>query len=466
MTWSVPEQFGGMTSALLHRSRAFVRLGGVPVDVLTFDPQLDSVAVERRLRQSGELIDGMRLLNLYDWFRTTPVGADAGGSLDLRHHPFRPLESAPAGRTRTRSAPDGSLLQIDHYRADGTLVVSDRRDVTEPGRLGGRVVVLCDAAGNPVRSWTGIWGLYRFWLDELRSREPSFFIVDSKTVAPFAMTYRRKRAVMLHLVHASHLVGTDPTGPLRESRREVFEHLGETPPNGFDSVVLLTERQRDDVVARFGETPKLVVIPNSRDFPARGAVLRGPVGHGVVLASLTSRKRVDHAIRAVAEAAARVPGVALDVFGEGEARTSLEGLVGELQGVDVVLHGYRQDARERLESASYLLLTAHSEGFPLVLIEAMAAGCIPICYDVPYGPADLVVPGQTGFLVAPGDIDGLAGAIADLVRMPPRKVERMRQAARRAARRFSDLEVTRAWANEERRAEQRKLAAWPQQLAG
>lgn len=460
MTWSVPEQFGGMTSALLHRSRAFVRLGGVPVDVLTFDPDLDAAAVEQRLRSSGELIEGMRLLNVYDWFRATPISPQARGSLDLEAHVFTPLDGPASGRVRARTGSDGAVLQLDHYRADGTLVVSDRRDVAERGRLGGRSVVLCDASGEPVRSWGSVWGLYRFWLDELRGGEPSFFIVDSKTVAPFAMTYRRKRAVMMHLVHASHLSGLDPNGPLRESRRAVFEQLD--APDGFDSVVLLTNRQRNDVVGRFGGAAKLAVIPNSRDLAVQRDRDHGPVAHGVVLAALTRRKRVDHAIRA----AAKVPGVTLDVYGDGEERASIEALVRDLAAPGITVHGHRPDARERLGGASFLLLTATSEGFPLVLVEAMAAGCIPISYDVPYGPADIIRPGRNGFLVPAGDVDALAAAIAEFIQLAPRKVERMRRAAVRTAEQYSDLEITRAWAREQRRAEQRKLAAWPQRRAG
>ncbi len=46
VTWSIPHGFGGMTNALLHRSRAFVQLAGQPVDVLTFDPMLGTAATE------------------------------------------------------------------------------------------------------------------------------------------------------------------------------------------------------------------------------------------------------------------------------------------------------------------------------------------------------------------------------------------------------------------------------------
>ena len=72
VTWGISDTFGGMTGAFLHRSRAFVRLGGVHVDVLTFDARPDYPDVERRLRDRGQLIDGMGLLNLWDWLRDHP----------------------------------------------------------------------------------------------------------------------------------------------------------------------------------------------------------------------------------------------------------------------------------------------------------------------------------------------------------------------------------------------------------
>lgn len=457
MTWSIPEHYGGMTTALLRRSRAFVQLGGASVDVLTFDPALDAAPTERRLRDTGELIDGMRLLNIYDWFRDHAVRDDTvrdpGVKLDRERHPFAPIEGGPPlGRTRVREAADGTVLQVDHYRADGSIVLSDRRDVAERGTVGGRSVVLCDAVGRPVRSWSRLWGFYRFWLDELRRHEPSFFIVDSKTMAPFAMTYNRKRAVMLHLVHASHLAGTDPYGPLRDSRSAVFER-----PGGFDSVVLLTERQKADV-ARRTHAHNLSVIANSTELVG-GEAAHPEAGRGIVLASLDARKRVDHAIRAVQA----VPGASLDVFGDGTLRPRLEALAA---GAPITFHGHRTDARRSLASASYVLLTSSSEGFPLVLVEAMAAGCVPIAYDVPYGPSDLIVSGRNGYLVRPGDVDGLAAAIAKLEALPPRRLAAMRRAAMRTARHYSDLEITRAWAKEERKAEHRRLAAWPQRLAG
>lgn len=401
MTWGIPDSFGGMTSTLLRRSRAFVRLGGVSVDVLTFGVRDDWPQVEAALRERGELVDGMRLLNVWSFL----------GSVAHRE---------------TRDA-DGRLLQVDHVGADGFLVVVDRRPTEESGRL----ITLLDAHGMVRRSWTRAWSLYRWWLDELSAGQRSWFIVDSKTSANFMAGYRRPHAVTAHVVHNSH---RDAGGGIRASRRRVLER-----PERFDRVVLLGERQRGDLAQLVGDPRTLAVVPNPHDVrPARRT--RGE--HGLVLASLTPRKRVDLAIRAAAAASAR-----LDVYGDGPLRGSLEQLVGALGvGDRVRLLGHRPDAREELGAASFVLLTGSSEGFPLVLVEAMAAGCIPIAIDVPYGPADAIRDRVNGFLVPDAEPAALAAAIGELRALSPRGLARMRRAARRTARQYSDAAAVRAWA--------------------
>jgi poly(glycerol-phosphate) alpha-glucosyltransferase len=439
VTWGIPDDYGGMTTAMLQRSRAFVRLGGAAVDVLTFDARPDYPEVERRLRASGEVIDGMRLLNLYEWLRENPL---PGGSLRLDVHPFAPLGPAePGALTRTRTAADGTVLQVDHFRRDGSLLLSDRRDVQQTGVLGGRSVVLCDVSGEPVRSWGRIHHLYAAWLDRLTRKKASFMIADSKTIARFLLNYRRPHVTTLHVVHNSHLAAD---GGFRESRRDVFERLGD-----FDSVVLLTDRQRRDVQAMLGPVRNLSVIPNAAPEVEAGALERDP-RRGVVLASLTARKRVDHAMRA----AAAVPGITLDVYGDGELRSRLEKLVTPA----VTLRGYRPDARRELESASFLVATGSSEGLPLVLIEAMAAGCIPIAYDVPYGASDMI-DGTNGILVPSGDEAALAAAIRTLSTESPAALARRRRHARRTAQRYTDAAITERWRRELRVAARRHARA-------
>lgn len=468
ITWGIPDSYGGMTNAMFHRTRAFVEVGGVSVDVLTLDARPDYPEVERRLRDSGQIVDGIRLLNLWDWLRTHPL---PGGSLNPSRHPLTPLDrsgvapdlDAPAERdgvpmSRVRRAPDGTVLQTDYYRVDGSLLASDRRDVRERGVVGGRAIVLCDERGEPVRSWGRVRDLYTAWLDALTAKQQSWLIIDSKSVANLLLEYRRSHVVTAHIVHASHLVGqTRPLGTLRPSRKPVFDDLG-----AYDSIVVLTERQKSDIEAMLGHHENLAVVPNARSLgeaPGGDTVVAREPGAGIMLAALTKRKRVAHAIRAVA-AVSDDTGVHLDIYGDGELR---DDLAAEIDGLDaggrVRLRGHDTAAAARLTEASFLLLTSTSEGFPLVLVESLAAGCIPIAYDIPYGPSDIVEDGVNGFLVPAGDVAGLTDAIERLASLDEAALERMRSAARASAARFSDERVTADWMRELTRAAVAKKTA-------
>lgn len=455
LTWSIPDSFGGMTGALLHRSRAFVRLAGRPVDILTLDDRLDGAQLEERLRDAGELIDGMSVFNIWDWLRENETGT---GEIK---HVHEPLPAGPGVQDHRRGGAvllrqqhaedDAGIVATDRFRADGTLLATDRRDPA----TGRRSVVLYDAAGTPAHSWGSVWGIYRHWLDQIIDGQESFLIVDSKTAARFARTYRRRNVVTMHVLHGSHRTA-DGSG-LSRSRRSVLENLSD-----FDSVIALTERQREDLIRDLGPQQNATVIPNGFDAadPASGG--KAPArtrGSGLMLASLIARKRVSHAVKAVARAREAAQ-VTLDVFGEGERRPLLEKTIRSLDIDDHVrLRGHDVGARGAFATADFMLLTSSAEGLPLALVEGMASGCIPIAYDIPYGPSDLIEDGRNGFLVAAGDIDALSERIIQLQRMPDRAVEAMRARAQATAERFHDRAVTRSWAREMEKAFERKHAA-------
>lgn len=83
----------------------------------------------------------------------------------------------------------------------------------------------------------------------------------------------------------------------------------------------------------------------------------------------------------------------------------LVGVVADLGRIDS-----RRDLFRALASADAIVLPSRREGLPLVLVEAMAVGCVPIATDVG-GVKELVRPGMTGIIVPPENAAALKGAM-------------------------------------------------------
>ena len=458
LTWSIPDNYGGMTTALFERSRAFQEHGGARVDVLTFDGRVDYPELIPELRERGAIADGTTVINMWDWLRQNSLALPPGRTAPV----FTPLDSGEEyvtalrdGRvlTRTRVGADGRTpMQVDYYRDDGSLVASDRRDCRELGVLGGRSIVLCAPDGTQTAHFSRSTPLYYAWVDAVIARDNAVVIIDSKTVANLFVDYQRPRVTTFHVVHGSHLRHPDDPGSgLSPARRKALEHLEQ-----FDAVVVLTARQKKELQRVVGPAGNLRVLPNGLTAPPPSKDERDRT-RGIMLASLTARKRVDHAVQAItlARETPEAP-VTLDVYGEGNERDRLTAAIDRTGASEAVrLMGHRPGARSHLADASFLLLTSTSEGFPLVLVEAMASGCIPIAYDVRYGAADLIRDGVNGFLVPDGDVTALADAIVRFQRLPDAAVLRMRRHAKLTAAHYSALAITERWASEMRRLTQR-----------
>lgn len=108
----------------------------------------------------------------------------------------------------------------------------------------------------------------------------------------------------------------------------------------------------------------------------------------------------------------------LELWGEGE----LDGRARELcraLGIEhsVHLRGRMSDVRSRLRTMDLLVLPSYAEGNSNAILEAMAEG-LPIVSTPVGGTAMLVGPDGAPFLVAPGDVDGLASALIRLTSDP------------------------------------------------
>jgi len=133
---------------------------------------------------------------------------------------------------------------------------------------------------------------------------------------------------------------------------------------------------------------------------------------------LDAQKDFPTFLRAAAMIAAEVPDVDFLVVGEGGERAALEALARRLGlGARVVFTGLRHDVPRLLAAVDVFALTSLYEGFPNVLLEAMATGAVAVATDVG-GCRELVTSGETGLLVPPRAPAAVAAAVGRVLRDP------------------------------------------------
>jgi len=121
----------------------------------------------------------------------------------------------------------------------------------------------------------------------------------------------------------------------------------------------------------------------------------------------------------------------LTLIGDGEMRGEIEARIEELSLVEnVTLTGWVDEARilSELQNAHALLMPSFAEGLPMVIMEAMAAGRLVIATYIA-GTPELVVQGETGWLVPAGDAGALAEAMSVMADTPLDVLTKMGEAA-------------------------------------
>lgn len=133
---------------------------------------------------------------------------------------------------------------------------------------------------------------------------------------------------------------------------------------------------------------------------------------------LSDQKGITFLLKAMPRILARHPDTTLLIAGDGDLKMDLEREAKELGIASrVTFCGPRKDIPELLKLLDLYVLPSKWEGLPMVILEAMAAGCPIVATDVG-GNSSAVVDGVTGALVPPQDPGALADAVIRLLDSP------------------------------------------------
>ncbi|WP_326784972.1 stealth conserved region 3 domain-containing protein [Streptomyces sp. NBC_00151] len=285
------------------------------------------------------------------------------------------------------------------------------------------------------RSWESAFNRLTDLELELALQQTDTDILITTTPALMALAVRLApaRVITVHQEHrVSELRGTSGEPLLRHAAR-------------LDALAVLSERTREWFAETLGAAaPRLEVVPNAlpSGFRPRSTLETRTV---VIAGRLVAEKQIDHALTAWATVTQQHPDWQLRVFGDGPLSGALRRQMDMLGLHDCVqLNGNSPNLAEEWAKAGIALLTSRNEAFGLVLAEAQAAGVPVVSYDAPNGPREVVIDGETGILVPPGDIDSLTSALLRLIEDSELR-HRMGGAALASVKRFSPSVVTAQW---------------------
>ncbi|MBO0663026.1 glycosyltransferase family 4 protein [Jiella sp. MQZ9-1] len=161
---------------------------------------------------------------------------------------------------------------------------------------------------------------------------------------------------------------------------------------------------------------KASVIPNPVA-PAPLTATKDDPSHVIAVGRLDRQKGFDRLLDAFAIVHAAMPDARLTIFGEGQERAALERQITTL-GLEsrVVLPGVTHGPQDWISAGGIFVLSSRYEGFPNVLLEALAAGLPLVATACPWGPSEILADVADIALAQPDEPEDLAAKLLHLSR--------------------------------------------------
>jgi len=166
----------------------------------------------------------------------------------------------------------------------------------------------------------------------------------------------------------------------------------------------------------------------------------GLKGRNIVVGNVARfnlQKGHEYLIKSIPFVLKKYPRTKFLLVGDGELRGKMESLAEELKIKDnVIFTGYREDIPRILKVMDIFVLSSLWEGLPIVLLEAMASKKPVVATNV-VGNKEVVVDGETGFLIPSRDPKKLAEKVITLIENKPLRKKFGENGRRRAKKTYS-----------------------------
>lgn len=169
-----------------------------------------------------------------------------------------------------------------------------------------------------------------------------------------------------------------------------------------DSVVTLTERDKDYWLQGTQHKSQIIAIANPCPFPVQEYFKEENTKIVLAVGRLTHIKGFDMLLEAWIQVNEVMPEWVLKIVGEGEDRAKLTDFIKKNKLThSVELVGNTDDVSQYYKEAEIFCLSSRFEGFPMVLLETLAFGIPVVSFDCDTGPAEVLE--DTGSVLVPQD---------------------------------------------------------------
>ena len=239
-----------------------------------------------------------------------------------------------------------------------------------------------------------------------------------------------------------------------------------------DAIVVVSNNELDHAVRRLGIAGrKLTLITNGigSDTPAERTVIRRNLGfdeEAIVLGfigRLVPQKNPARLIDAFCIAQRNHKSLRLAIIGDGPLRAEIEEQIASYGLCRLVSSLGHRSGRSVISGFDALVCSSDFEGFPVIFLEALAAG-VPIITTPVGGTRECVIHGRTGFVAGGHSAERMARAISEFASLPSTSRLRMSESCRAHARLFHANDVGRATRDLYLRISGKRRAAGREQL--
>lgn len=309
-------------------------------------------------------------------------------------------------------------------------------------------IQLIDANNQYITTLSNDSQLNEYWIKSIakRAKEPILFIVDrcNELFLPAlsAKLAYPEKVKLIACIHGIHTGGGDMfAAPTNNWYKSAIENMDKV-----DALVVLTEHQKNDMLARYAHADKKVhVIPHScnenpiNDFANRN---RNKI---VYVARFSPEKKHVQAVEIFADIRKSCGTAELHLYGFGQTENDIRAKITELNLAEsVFIHSYNQDISKIYSEAGLSILTSDTEGFCMSVLESVSYGCPVVSFNIKYGPEAIIENEVNGLLVHPFDKNEFANKIIDLLNDPLRH-ERLVQGCKSIFNKYGVDAVAKKW---------------------